>query len=63
MGFTRLIMAHFVTPTGVGAWHVQHQFPPHPHINRMTVFAPTSMIAQEYRHVAEQLIAFLETQP
>ena len=24
-------------------------------------FAPTSMIAQEYRHVAEQLIAFLET--
>src|SRR5689334_6994896 len=26
-------------------------------------FAPNSMIAQEYRHVAEQLIAFLETQP
>ena len=26
-------------------------------------FAPTSMIAQEYRHVAEQLVAFLESQP
>lgn len=26
-------------------------------------FAPTSLIAQEYRHVAEQLLTFLESQP
>jgi len=26
-------------------------------------FAPTSAIAQEYRHVAEQMMSFLEAQP